>query len=72
MVGERSIGDEAEGVTHGGAYRSENVGTSNRKTGESPVRRNTKVSAAMKFICGLVGPKEMAKAGSDGHMVNIP
>ena len=32
----------------------------------------TKVSAAMLIICGLVGPKGMAKAAPDGHMVNIP
>jgi hypothetical protein len=59
-------------VTHGGAYGSKNVGTSNRKTGEIPVRRKTKGSYAMVIIVGLVGPKGMAKAEPDGHMVNIP
>jgi hypothetical protein len=59
-------------VTHAGALRSKNVGTSNRNEGESPSRRKTKVSLAMLISQGLVGPKEMAKAGSDGHMVNIP
>jgi hypothetical protein len=59
-------------VTHGGASRSKNVGTSNRNAGEIPARRNTKVSSAMIISGGLVGPKRMAKAARDGHMVNIP
>ena len=59
-------------MSRGGAYRSKNVGTSNRNAGEIPARRKTKVSFAMVISEGLVGPKEMAKAGSDGHMVNIP
>ena len=32
----------------------------------------TKVSLAMSISQGLVGPKRMAKAERDGHMVNIP
>lgn len=56
----------------GGASGSENVGTSNRKEGEIPSRRNTEVSFAMLINEGLVGPKEMVKTVSDGHMVNIP
>ena len=63
---------EAKGVTHGGAFGSENVGTSNHKEGEIPSRRKTKVSFAMIISEGLVGPKEMTKVGSDGHKVNIP
>jgi len=59
-------------VTYAGAFGSKNVGTSNHNAGESPARRKTKVSFAMLISEGLVGPKEMAKAGSDGHMVNIP
>ena len=59
-------------MTHAGAFGSKNVGTSNHNAGESPARRKTKVSFAMLISEGLVGPKEMAKAGSDGHMVNIP
>ncbi len=59
-------------MSHSGAYRSKDVGTSNRNAGEIPARRKTKVSFAMVISEGLVGPKEMAKAGSDGHMVNIP
>ena len=59
-------------MTHGGAYGSKNVGTSNRKEGEIPSRRKIQVSWAMVINPGLVGPKEMAKAASDGHMVNIP
>ena len=55
-----------------GAQKSKNVGTSNRNPGESPGRRKTKVSLAMLINQGLVGPKAMAKAGTDGHMVNIP
>ena len=55
-----------------GAYRSENAGTSNRKTGETPVRRNTEVSFAMVIIEGLVGPKGIPNGGPDGEQVNIP
>jgi hypothetical protein len=59
-------------VTRGGAFGSKNVGTSNRNGGENPPRRKTKVSLAMSISQGLVGPKGMAKAAPDGHMVNIP
>ena len=59
-------------MTHPGACGSKNVGTSNRKEGEIPSRRKIKVSWAMVIIPGLVGPKGMAKAAPDGHMVNIP
>ena len=72
MVGERSYCDEGKGVTHAGAMRSENVGTSNRNAGEIPARRKNKVSFAMEIIEGLVGPKPMANAAGDGYMVNIP
>ncbi len=59
-------------MTHSGAFGSENAGTSNHKTGESPVRRKTEVSLALMISQGLVGPKGMAKAEPDGHTVNIP
>ena len=59
-------------MTHGGAFGSKNVGTSNRNAGENPARRKTKVSFAMVISEGLVGPKGMAIAEPDGHMVNIP
>ena len=59
-------------MTHGGACGSKNVGTSNHKEGETPSRRKIKVSFAMIISEGLVGPKEMVKTASDGHMVNIP
>ena len=72
MVGERSVRDEAKGVTHGGAYGSENVGTSNRNASEILARRKNKVSFAMEIIEGLVGPKPMAIAAGDGIRVNIP
>ena len=72
VVGERSICNEGEGVTHAGAHGSENVGTSNRNAGEIPARRKNKVSFAMEIIEGLVGPKPMANAAGDGYMVNIP
>ena len=71
-VGEFSHRDEAKGATHGGALRSKNVGTSNHNGSEILPQRKTKVSLAMKISQGLVGPKEMAKAASDGHRVNIP
>ena len=59
-------------MSHTGALRSENAGTSNRNAGESPARRKTKVSFAMLISEGLVGPKGMTKVGPDGQMVNIP
>ena len=59
-------------MTHAGAIRSKNVGTSNHNTGENPVRRKTKVSFPMTIREGLVGPKVMAKAVTDGHTVNTP
>ena len=59
-------------MTHAGALRSKNVGTSNHNAGEKPARRKIKVSLAMIVSQGLVGPKAMAKAAADGHMVNIP
>jgi len=72
VVGERSYCDEAKEVTHGGAMRSENVGTSNRNASEILARRKIKVSFAMEINEGLVGPKPMANAGGDGSRVNIP
>jgi len=59
-------------VTRGGAYRSENASTSNRKMGETPIRRNPKVSFAMVISEGLVGPKGIPNGGPDGEQVNIP
>jgi hypothetical protein len=59
-------------VTHSGACRSKNVGTSNHNADEKSARRKIKVSFAMDFSEGLVGPKGMAKAVPDGHTVNIP
>ena len=59
-------------MTHAGALRSKNVGTSNHNEGENPSRRKTKVSCSMSIRAGLVGPKAMARAAADGHLVNIP
>ncbi len=59
-------------MTHTGAFRSKNVGTSNRNAGEIPARRKIKVSLAMSISQGLVGPKGMVRTVPDGHMVNIP
>ena len=72
MVGERSICVEAKGVSHGGVYRSENVGMSNRNASEILAPRKFKVSWAMAIIPGLVGPKARLKSVVDGHTVNIP
>ena len=72
VVGEYSHRDEGKGVTHAGALRSKNVGTSNRNAGEIPARRKTKVSLAMYISQGLVGPKGMVKTAPDGYRVNIP
>jgi hypothetical protein len=63
---------EAKGETHGGAYRSENASTSNRKQGKNPCRRKIKVSFAMVISEGLAGPKPIPNGGGDGHTVNIP
>ena len=63
---------EAEGVSHGGAYGSENARTSNHKQGENPCRRKPKDSYAMLISVGLVGPKPMTNVEGDGHKVNIP
>ena len=41
-----------------GAFRRENVGMSNRKSGERPDRRKPKVSSAMAIIGGLGVPKD--------------
>ena len=59
-------------MTHTGALRSKNVGTSNHNERENRSRRKIKVFFAMTISEELVGPKEMANAASDGHMVNIP
>ena len=72
VVGEHSICNEAGFVRTGGAYRRENVGTSNRNPSENGGPRKPKVSFAMKVSEGLGGPKAMAKAVADGQSVNIP
>ena len=59
-------------MTHAGALRSKNVGTSNHNAGEIPARRKTKVSCSMSIRAGLVGPKAMTRVEADGHLVNIP
>ena len=59
-------------MTHAGALRSKNVGTSNHNRGEKPLRRKNKVSLSTIVGEGLVGPKEMERSASDGHRVNIP
>ena len=59
-------------MTHAGALRSKNVGTSNHNAGEIPARRKTKVSFSMSIREGLVGPKGMTKVAPDGQQVNIP
>ncbi len=59
-------------MTHAGVLRGENAGTSNHNGSENLPRRKTEVSFALVISEGLVGPKEMANAASDGHTVNIP
>ncbi len=59
-------------MSHAGASGSENVGISNRNTGEIPVHRKSKVSLAMTINQGLVVPKAMPNGGADGQQVNIP
>ena len=72
MVGEHSYRREVHAARRDGAVRSENVGTSNRKSDEMSDRLKSKVSWAMVIIQGLVGPKAMTKVAADGHTVNIP
>ena len=59
-------------MTHAGALRSKNVGTSNHNAGEKPARRKNKVSLSTFVGEGLVGPKGMVRTALDGHTVNIP
>ncbi len=72
MVGEHSQGAEGGFARTSGALGRENVGMSNRKFGEKPDPRKSKVSVAMSISHGLGGPKAMAKAVVDGQLVNIP
>ncbi len=65
-VEERSVCAEGIGVTRPGAYRSENVGISSKKTGENPVHRKPKVSWATSIDPGLGGPKPRPKGVGDG------
>ena len=71
-VREHSDRAEAEGVSHRGAFRSENVGISSIKRGENPFHRKPKVSRATRIVPGLVGPKARPKGVVDGQQVNIP
>ena len=73
MVGERSYRSEGVPVRDAGALRSENVGLSNRKSGEMPDRRKPKVSLAMVISQGLAGPNPCSPMGrcGDGQNVNI-
>jgi len=74
MVGERFKRSEARPVRAGGALGSENVGLSNRKSGEIPGRRKPEVSLAMKISQGLAGPNPcpVKRGCGDGEQVNIP
>ena len=49
-----------------GLHTSEDAGISSEKTGENPVHRKPKVSAARLVRCRSVGPKARAKAVVDG------
>ena len=71
-VGERSNGHEAALARGGGAFGRANVGMSNHKHDGKSCPRKSSVSAAMAIICGLGGPKAMARAAADGQLVNIP
>ena len=55
MVGERSVSRRSGTVRSRGGIRSENVGMSNDKTGENPVRRKPKVSWTKVVLPGLGG-----------------
>ncbi len=72
MVEELSKFVEAGPVTAGGESRSENVGISNKKSGENPDHRKPKVSWAIIINPGLGDPKLRPKGVGDGQQVNIP
>ena len=55
-------------MNRGGALGSENVGMSNRKSGERPDRRKPKVSSAMVIIGGLGVPKRNRALGRGNVM----
>ena len=55
-----------------GAAGRENVGMSNHNPNEKLEPRKSKVSVALAINHGLGGPKVMAKAATDGKLVNIP
>ena len=59
-------------VRQGGVLGRENVGMSNRMSGEKPDPRKSKGSSATEIGGGLGGPKAMAKAATEGQQVNIP
>ena len=59
-------------MTRRGVHGSENVGMSNHNSDENSEHRKSKVSWAMAFIPGLVGPKARLKSVVDGQQVNIP
>ena len=58
----------------GGERRSENVGMSNRNSGESPEHRKPKVSLAMTIIQGLGGPNRVPEKvlGMDSRLIFLP
>ena len=67
-----SLSQRSQFVRIGGVIRRENVGMSNRKEGESPSRRKSKVSLAMTINQGLGDPKLNAEGRlCDGQTVNI-
>ena len=59
-------------VSTAGARGSENAGMSSENTGENPVRRKPKVSAAMFVSRRLGGPKPRTEVVGDGQQVDIP
>ena len=63
-------------VKHAGALGRENVGMSNRTSGESPDRRKPKVSSAMSIIGGLGVPKDNCAFGHgrpmDSRLIFLP
>ena len=55
-----------------GLLSSADAGISSEKTGENPVHRKPKVSAARLVRCRSAGPKARAVAVVDGQTVYIP
>ena len=67
MVEERSECTEAGSVRTGGAFRSENAGTSSKIPMKVRDAENPSSSRATRIVPGLVDPKARPKGVTDGR-----